>query len=287
MGLYKEFLDRGMIAQVTNAEEVERLLDNEKVTFYIGLDPTADSLHVGHFLQMKIMAHMQQHGHHPIAIFGGGTGSPYFSTDTAAALRAAEIEADAILMAKNIDVTTPATPENETSQKRHVPFAVVEAYKTIRTNLSFLLTANGSNMITVTSPNAGEGKSTTAVNLAIAFSQLGDKVLIIDADMRRASLHKKLKLENKTGLSNVLAGFISADEAIHPINDSLDALTAGQLPPNPSELLGSARFQEFMAEISEKYSYVIIDTPPVNVVSDSQLFFQAQSRNRITEEKFV
>ena len=74
MGLYKEFLDRGMIAQVTNAEEVERLLDNEKVTFYIGFDPTADSLHVGHFLQMKIMAHMQQHGHHPIALFGGGTG---------------------------------------------------------------------------------------------------------------------------------------------------------------------------------------------------------------------
>lgn len=174
-------------------------------------------------------------------------------------------------MAKNIDVTTPATPENETAQKRHVPFAVVEAYKTIRTNLSFLLTANGSNMITVTSPNAGEGKSTTAVNLAIAFSQLGDKVLIVDADMRRASLHKKLKLENKTGLSNVLAGFISADEAIHPINDNLDALTAGQLPPNPSELLGSARFKEFMAEISEKYSYVIIDTPPVNIVSDTLL----------------
>lgn len=74
MGLYQEFIDRGMIAQVTNAEAVEKLLDNEKVTFYIGFDPTADSLHVGHFLQMKIMAHMQQHGHHPIAIFGGGTG---------------------------------------------------------------------------------------------------------------------------------------------------------------------------------------------------------------------
>ncbi|MBE6609269.1 MAG: tyrosine--tRNA ligase [Ruminococcaceae bacterium] len=74
MGLYKEFLDRGLIAQATDPEAVEKLLDNEKVTFYIGFDPTADSLHVGHFLQMKIMAHMQQHGHHPIAIFGGGTG---------------------------------------------------------------------------------------------------------------------------------------------------------------------------------------------------------------------
>ena len=74
MGLFKELEERGMIAQATDAEAIEKLLDNEKVTFYIGFDPTADSLHVGHFLQMKIMAHMQQHGHHPIALFGGGTG---------------------------------------------------------------------------------------------------------------------------------------------------------------------------------------------------------------------
>ncbi|MBQ9117568.1 MAG: tyrosine--tRNA ligase [Clostridia bacterium] len=74
MGLFKELEERGMIAQATDAEAIEKLLDTEKVTFYIGFDPTADSLHVGHFLQMKIMAHMQQHGHHPIALFGGGTG---------------------------------------------------------------------------------------------------------------------------------------------------------------------------------------------------------------------
>lgn len=74
MGLYQEFVDRGMIAQCTDAEAVKKLLDDEKVTFYIGFDPTADSLHVGHFLQMKIMSHMQRAGHHPIAIFGGGTG---------------------------------------------------------------------------------------------------------------------------------------------------------------------------------------------------------------------
>lgn len=74
MGLYKEFEERGMIAQATDPEAIEKLLDSEKVTFYIGFDPTADSLHVGHFMQMKIMAHMQQHGHHPIALFGGGTG---------------------------------------------------------------------------------------------------------------------------------------------------------------------------------------------------------------------
>lgn len=73
MSLFQEFKDRGMIAQCTNEEAVAKLLDNEKVTFYIGFDPTADSLHIGHFIQMKIMAHMQRAGHTPIAIFGGGT----------------------------------------------------------------------------------------------------------------------------------------------------------------------------------------------------------------------
>jgi len=74
MGLFKEFQDRGLIAQMTNEEAIKHLIDNEKITFYIGFDPTADSLHIGHFMQMKIMAHMQRAGHRPIAIFGGGTG---------------------------------------------------------------------------------------------------------------------------------------------------------------------------------------------------------------------
>ena len=74
MGVYQEFIDRGLLAQSTNEEEIARMLDNEQVTFYIGFDPTADSLHIGHFMQMKIMAHMQRAGHRPIALFGGGTG---------------------------------------------------------------------------------------------------------------------------------------------------------------------------------------------------------------------
>ena len=93
------------------------------------------------------------------------------------------------------------------SESRHVPFAVVEAYKAIRTNLTFLLASSETKVFGITSPEAGEGKSTTAVNMAIAFSQLGDKVLLFDADMRRSSIHKKLKIENIAGLSNVLAGF--------------------------------------------------------------------------------
>lgn len=155
------------------------------------------------------------------------------------------------------------------SESRHVPFAVVEAYKAIRTNLTFLLAASDTKVFGITSPEAGEGKSTTSVNMAIAFSQLGDKVLLIDADMRKSSIHKKLKIENTAGLSNILAGFNKYSEVINHISDTLDVITAGQVPPNPSELLGSARFKEFIDSVSKEYGYVIIDTPPVDVVTDA------------------
>ena len=155
------------------------------------------------------------------------------------------------------------------SETRHVPFAVVEAYKAIRTNLMFLLSGSESKVFGITSPEAGEGKSTTSVNMAIAFSQLGDKVLLIDADMRKSSIHKKLKIENFAGLSNVLAGFNEYPEVINHISDTFDVITAGQVPPNPSELLGSARFKELVDAVSQEYSYVIIDTPPMDVVTDA------------------
>ena len=154
-------------------------------------------------------------------------------------------------------------------ETRHVPFAVVEAYKTIRTNLTFLLSSSETKVFGITSPDAGDGKSTTAINMAIAFSQFGDKVLLIDADMRRSSVHKKLKIENNVGLSGVLAGFNKWEEVVTNIGDSLDVITAGQVPPNPSELLGSARFEKLVEEVDQKYSYVIIDTPPIDVVSDA------------------
>lgn len=155
------------------------------------------------------------------------------------------------------------------SEARHVPFAVVEAYKTIRTNLTFLLSSSENKVFGITSPEAGDGKSTTAINMAIAFSQLGDKVLLIDGDMRKSSVHKKLKIENNAGLSNILAGFNKYTEVITPISDTFDVITAGQVPPNPSELLGSARFKELVEAVGKEYSYVIIDTPPVDVVTDA------------------
>ncbi len=112
MGLYQEFVDRGLVAQCTNEEAVKELLDNKKAVFYIGFDPTADSLHVGHFMQMKIMAHMQRAGHTPIAIFGGGTamiGDPSGKTDMRKMLTKEQIshniECFKKQMAKFIDIT--------------------------------------------------------------------------------------------------------------------------------------------------------------------------------------
>ncbi len=154
-------------------------------------------------------------------------------------------------------------------QNKKIPFAVVEAYKGIRTNLSFLLSSAKKNVVVITSPNSGEGKSTTAVNMAIAFSQLGERVLLIDADMRKATLHKKLRTENGDGLSNVLAGMAKLEDCIKKISDNMFFLPSGRVAPNPSELLGSPEFENLLATVSPAYSCVIIDTPPMNVVSDT------------------
>lgn len=158
--------------------------------------------------------------------------------------------------------------ENNASTRK-VPFAIVESYKMIRTNLLFLLAQTNGKVIAISSSSSGEGKSTTAINAAIAFSQIDSKVLLIDADLRRSSIHKKLKLDNTNGLSNVIANFSTFDEAVTHFNPNLDILTAGPFPPNPSELLGSVSLETLLQNLRERYDYIIIDTPPINVVSDA------------------
>lgn len=152
---------------------------------------------------------------------------------------------------------------------KKIPFAVVEAYKKIRTNLLFQLSQTDGKVITISSADMSEGKSTTSLNVAVTFSQTGGRTLLVDADLRRASLHKKMKIENKDGFSNVLAGFSTLEDAVHHLSDSLEVLTAGPIPPNPSELLGSKKFVDFLSMAREKYEYIIIDTPPIDIVSDA------------------
>ena len=167
-----------------------------------------------------------------------------------------------------------ATAENraQTADKnpiKHAPFAVVEAYKKIRTNLKFLLAKNDGGIITFSSADEAEGKSTTSINMAIAFSQLGGKILLLDADMRRPSVSKKLKIENNDGLSNIIAGLSDFNSAVYHYNSNLDILTSGPTPPNPLELLSTEAFDSLLETLKSEYDYILIDTPPINAVSDA------------------
>ncbi len=151
-------------------------------------------------------------------------------------------------------------------------FSVQEAYKTLRTNVRFFLQDKGCKRISITSAVAGEGKSITLLNLAISVAEDGHKVLLIDADLRRPAMARLLVEKSDPGLSNVLAGFATAEEAIRKeMYPNLDVLFSGDIPLNPSELLGSDKMRDLIAELSEQYDYILVDTPPVNVVSDASI----------------
>lgn len=149
-------------------------------------------------------------------------------------------------------------------------FAIVEGYKIARTNLVFSLSAAESNVVAFTSWSKGEGKSTATANLAISFSKMDKKVLLIDADLRRPNIHNLMKLQNAAGLSEVIGKFKSFDEVINrDVLPYLDVLTSGSIPPNPSELLASQNFSAMLEVLRKDYDYIILDTPPVGVVADA------------------
>ena len=153
---------------------------------------------------------------------------------------------------------------------KNTPFNVIESYKSIRTNITFGLSTQKRKVFAVSSANPGEGKSTTAANIAIAFSQAESKVLLIDADMRKPVQHKTFRVSNIDGLSTLIGKMSTMEDAIkRNVLPHLDVLPAGTCPPNPSELLASEQFAELIETLSSRYDYIIIDTPPVNVVSDA------------------
>ena len=153
---------------------------------------------------------------------------------------------------------------------KDVPFAVVESYKSIRTNISFALSTLDKKIFLVSSTNPSEGKSTTSANIAIALAQGGNKVLLIDADLRKSIQHKIFGLKNKKGLSSAISKMADVDDCINKdVMENLDILTAGPIPPNPSELLASDSMTAILEKLSERYTTIVIDTPPVNVVTDA------------------
>lgn len=151
-------------------------------------------------------------------------------------------------------------------------FAIVEGYKSARTSLVFSLVAENNPCVAVTSWSKGEGKSTATVNLAISFAKMGKNVLLIDTDLRRPNIHNLLKISNSTGLSEVVGQLTEFEDAVNrSVVPCLDVLTSGSIPPNPSELIGSSAFTSFINMAKNQYDYVILDTPPVGVVTDTLL----------------
>lgn len=146
-----------------------------------------------------------------------------------------------------------------------------EAYRSLRTNLKFFSIDKPLKTIVVTSSIPGEGKSTVAGNLAISLSQDGARVLIIDCDLRKPSMHYKFFISNVDGLSDVLVNSCDTKRAIKKLDNSLFIITAGTIPPNPAEILGSRTMQELIKELSINFDYIIIDTPPVLAVTDASI----------------
>lgn len=170
---------------------------------------------------------------------------------------------------------------------------LVEPFRTLRSNLRFFETERDSQGLLITSALPNEGKTVTTANLSLSLAMMGNRVLVIEADMRRPMLHNYLDLPNDLGLSSVLAGVIAFDEALlkvqvetyAPAGDSehwsaadtdgsaqmgsLHVLTAGPSPPNPTELLGSTRMLELLYEVRKRFQYVLVDSPPILMVSDA------------------
>lgn len=150
-------------------------------------------------------------------------------------------------------------------------FFIREAYKTLRTNVSFALGDEEScKIITLTSAQQGEGKSITAVNLAISYAMTERKVLIIDCDLRRPKLARLMQMRSNIGLSNVIVKPELLQRAIlHTEVQGLDVILSGSIPPNPSELLSSPKMQQLIDQLKQNYDYIFLDSPPVNMVTDA------------------
>ncbi len=145
-----------------------------------------------------------------------------------------------------------------------------EAIRRLRTNLMFVDVTTGKHAFVVTSAMPGEGKTTTAANLGLAIADSGSRTLLIDADLRNPSVAKTLGIEGSVGLTTILLGDVEPDDVIQPWGSTdLHVLPAGQIPPNPSELLGSIPMAELVSRLSHQYDFVLIDSPPVVPVIDA------------------
>lgn len=154
---------------------------------------------------------------------------------------------------------------------KELNFAASEAYKLLRTNLMFFTPSENGRVVAITSSVSGEGKSTTSINLAYALAESGKKVVLIECDMRRPTMARRLRIEASPGLSNLIIGRASPVDVLRAstIHENMYVIPAGDIPPNPSELLGSERMKMAVESLASDFEFVIIDLPPVTAVSDA------------------
>ena len=161
---------------------------------------------------------------------------------------------------------------NKKTAKQNIKDAIVtEAYRTARANIEFSLVESKCKTVLITSPSPMDGKTTTAINLAAAFAkQVDKKALLIDCDLRRPRVRKYLDLKNKVGLSEYLCKPIPLENLLCETEvDGLTVVCGGDVPPNPSELLASKKMENLMRTFKTTFDYIIIDSPPLNVVTDA------------------
>lgn len=164
----------------------------------------------------------------------------------------------------------PSIPEHPLMTDYTANSSTGESYRQIRTSLQFVSVDDPPRVLVVTSSVSGEGKSTTAINLALVLAQSGQRVVLVEADLRRPRVTRYMRLVSGVGLTNVLVGNAELSEVLQPWRDGkLTVLAAGPHPPNPSELLGSAQMSHVLAELRKTHDYVIIDAPPLLPVTDA------------------
>lgn len=171
---------------------------------------------------------------------------------------------------KKTDTKMLVAQEREHILSQDTDFFIRESYNTLRSNVTFSLTEKGCKIVAVTSTNPGEGKSITALNTAVAYAEINKRVLLIDCDLRKPKVHRLLAVKPTPGLSNILIDESEPWEAIQTIDKyGIDVIASGDIPPNSTQLLESEHLDALLDYVKERYDFVILDTPPINIVIDA------------------